>query len=334
MKILKESNIKKTISILLAGVFIFSLAACGSSTSSTASSSSSSGSVVTQSSTASNSSVAAESSTVSKGVKIKVGSKDFTENLILGELYALALENNGYEVQRVFNVASSVIHTSIVNNEIDIYPEYTGTGLLSILKHELVTDPQKVYDIVKEEYAKQFNLEWLNYSSANDGQGLVIRTETAKKLGIKTLSDLQANADKIRFASQGEFDLREDGIPALEKVYGKFDFKSSNVYDNGLKYQVLTNNEADVAVAYTTEGQLVNKDLFTLLEDDKYVWPPYNVAPVIRKDVLEKNKDIADIINKISASLDTEKITKLNAAVDVDKREYEEVAKEYYNSLK
>lgn len=329
MRISKKLNVKKLITLLLAVVFIFSLGACGSSTGSSDSSSS----VVTDSS-ADSSSAQASSSTTSKDVKIKVGSKDFTENLILGELYALALESNGYEVERVFNIASSVIHTSIVNNEIDIYPEYTGTGLLSILKHELVTDPQKVYDIVKEEYAKQFNLEWLNYSSANDGQGLVIRTETAKTLGIKTISDLQANADKIRFASQGEFDQREDGIPALEKTYGKFNFKASNVYDNGLKYQVLTNNEADVAVAYTTEGQLVNKELFTLLEDDKYVWPPYNVAPVVRKDILEKNSDIADIINKISASLDTDKITKLNAEVDVDKKEYEEVAKAYFDSIK
>lgn len=330
MKILKKSNVKKLITLLLAVVFIFSLAACGSSTGNSTDSSS----AVTDSNADSSSSTQSGSSTTSKGAKIRVGSKDFTENLILGELYALALEDNGYEVERVFNIASSVIHTSIVNNEIDIYPEYTGTGLLSILKHELVTDPQKVYDIVKEEYAKQFNLEWLNYSSTNDGQGLVIRTELAKKLGIKTISDLQANSDKIRFASQGEFDQREDGIPALEKTYGKFNFKSSNVYDNGLKYQVLSNDEADVAPAYTTEGQLVNKDLFTLLEDDKYVWPPYNVAPVVRKEVLEKNKDIADIINKISASLDTEKITKLNAAVDVDKKEYEEVAKEYYDSIK
>ena len=95
----------------------------------------------------------------------------------------------------------------------------------------------------------------------------------------------------------------------------------------------MSNNEADVAPAYTTEGQLV-KNEFTLLEDDKQVWPPYNLAPVIQKSVLDAHTDIADTLNKISASLDTKKITKLNAAVDVDKREYEEVAKEYYDSIK
>lgn len=264
---------------------------------------------------------------------IRVGSKNFTENLVVGEIYSLALENAGYKVERVPNIASSVIHTSLVNDEIDLYPEYTGTGLLSILKLELNTDPQKVYNTVKSEYEKQFKLVWLDYSDANDGQGLVIRTEIANKLNIKTISDLQANANEIRFASQGEFDQREDGIPALEKVYGKFDFKSSKIYDNGLKYHVLSNDEADVAPAYTTEGQIVKKE-FILLEDDKKVWPPYNLAPVVKKSILDANPDISNILNKISASLDTSKITALNAEVDVDKKEYEEVAKGYYDSIK
>ncbi|WP_435788231.1 glycine betaine ABC transporter substrate-binding protein [Clostridium sp.] len=264
---------------------------------------------------------------------IRIGSKNFTENLVVGEIYSLALENAGYKVERVPNIASSVIHTSLVNDEIDLYPEYTGTGLLSILKLKLNTDPQEVYNTVKSEYEKQFKLVWLDYSSANDGQGLVIRTEIANKLKIKTISDLQVNANEIRFASQGEFDQREDGILALEKVYGKFNFKSSKIYDNGLKYQVLSNDEADVAPAYTTEGQLVKKE-FILLEDDKKVWPPYNLAPVVKQSILEANPDISDVLNKISASLDTAKITELNASVDVDKKEYEEVAKGYFDSIK
>ena len=274
-----------------------------------------------------------KSSSDSNKVTIRVGSKDFTENLVVGEIYALALEDAGYKVERVPSIASSVIHTSLVNDEIDVYPEYTGTGLLSILKLDLITDPQEVYDTVKKEYEKQFDLIWLDYSDANDGQGLVIRTDVANELGIKTISDLQANADKIRFASQGEFDEREDGLVGLEKVYGPFNFKSSKVYSNGLKYEVLSNDEADLAPAYTTEGQLVNKE-FTLLEDDKQVWPPYNIAPVIQKDVLEANPDIEEVLNKVGATLDTATVTELNAAVDVDKREYEEVAKEYYDSIK
>lgn len=268
------------------------------------------------------------------GNVIRVGSKDFTEGLIVSEVYALALEDAGYKVKRVFNIAGSIIHTSLVNDEIDLYPEYTGTALLSVLKMNMITDPQKVYDTVKKEYENKFHLTWLDYSKANDGQGLVIRTELAKKLGIKTISDLQKHAKEIRFASQGEFDEREDGIPALEKAYGKFDWKSSKVYDSGLKYEVLSSDQADVTPAYTTDGPLADTKKFTLLEDDKHVWPPYNLAPVVRDNVLKAHPDIADILNKISAKMDTKSLTALNAKVDVDKKDYEDVAKDYYNSIK
>ena len=265
---------------------------------------------------------------------IRVGSKDFTANLVIAEIYALALEDNGYTVERVSNISSSLIHNSIVNDEIDLYPEYTGTGLLSVLGEDMETDSEKVYKIVKKEYEKQFNLTWLDYASANDSQGLVIRTEVANSLNIKTISDLQAHASELRFASQGEFDEREDGLPGLEKTYGTFNWQSSKVYDNSLKYSVLDNDEADVIPAYTTEGQLVNTDKFTLLEDDKQFWPPYNLAPVVRDNILDDNPDIKTILNNISAKLDTETVTELNAKVDVDGQEYTDVAKEYYDSIK
>ena len=180
------------------------------------------------------------------------------------------------------NIASSVIHTSLVSGEVDLYPEYTGTGLLSILQMDLITDPNEVYETVRNAYEEQFGITWLDYAPANDGQGIFVSRRVSDEYGIRTISDLQANASEIRFASQGEFDEREDGIPGLEKVYGPFAWKSSRVYDNGLKYQVVENDEADAAPAYTTEGRLVETDKFVLLEDDKQVWPPYNIAPVVR----------------------------------------------------
>lgn len=268
------------------------------------------------------------------GEKIRVGSKDFTEGLIVSEIYALALEDKGYQVERIFDIVGSLVHTSLVNDEIDLYPEYTGTGLLTILGMDMMTDPQEVYDTVKAEYEKQFQVTWLDYSPANDGQGIVITKEASDRLGIRTLSDLQAHAGEIRFASQGEFDERDDGVPAMNRVYGEFQWKSSRVYDGGLKYQVMENGEADAAPAYTTEGQLSRKDKFVLLEDDKHVWPPYNLAPVVRDDCLEANPEIAEILNGISAGLDTDTVTALNAKVDLDKEEYEDVAKEYYESIK
>jgi len=274
--------------------------------------------------------------TASAGDKgtIRVGSKDFTENEIVAELYALALEDAGYQVERIMDISSSVIHTAIVNDEIDLYPEYTGTGLISILKMDPLTDAQEVYDTVKEAYAEQFGLVWLDYAEANDGQGLFISRKASDEYGITTISELQENASELRFASQGEFDEREDGLPGLEKVYGPFEWASSKVYDNGLKYQVVESDEADVSPAYTTEGRLSETDKFVLLDDDKHVWPPYNLAPVVRGNVLEENPEIEEILKKVNETLDTASITALNAKVDVDKEEYEDAALEYWESIR
>ena len=288
---------KRIAAAALGGVMVLSLAACGDS---------------------------------GKEDVIRVGSKDFTEGLIVAEIYALALEDAGYEVERVFNIAGSVVHTSLINDEIDLHPEYTGTGLLSVLGMDMITDPQEVYDTVKEEYEKQFQLTWLDYSKASDGQGLAVRTEVAEELGIRTISDLQKHASELRFASQGEFDEREDGLPGLEKVYGAFDWQSSKVYDSGLKYEVLKNDEADVTPVYTTDGPLAQTELYTLLEDDQHAWPPYNLAPVVRDEVLEAHPDVADVLNEVSAALDTETVTQLNAKVDVEKEEYEDVAEAFF----
>ena len=161
---------------------------------------------------------------------------------------------------------------------------------------------------------------------------LICFSKAAEQYGIKTISDLQAHASELRFASQGEFDERSDGLPALEAAYGAFDWKEHTSFNNGLKYEVLRNDEADVAPVYTTEGQLVD-DAFTLLEDDKHVWPPYNVAPVVRGEVLDANPDIEDVLNAVSKQLTTKGLTELNAKVDIDKQDYEDVAAEFFDSL-
>lgn len=265
---------------------------------------------------------------------IKIGSKDFTESLVVSEIYALALEGRNYKIERVPNIASSVIPQSIEKGEIDLYPEYTGTSLLSVFKLPLETDPDKVAQIIKEKYEADGKLTTLNYAPANDSAGIAVNTAISEKYGIKTLSDLQKNASNIRFASQGEFDQREDGLPGLSKTYGEFNFKSSKVYDNSLKYQILKSNEADATPAYTTEGQLSDKSQFTVLEDDKHFWPPYNLVPIVRQDTLESHPKLAETLNKLNENLDTETIINLNAQVDIDGKDYREVAKEYYDSIK
>ncbi len=265
---------------------------------------------------------------------IRVGSKDFTESLIVAEVYALALEDAGYSVERKLNIAGSMVHAAITGGDIDLYPEYTGTGLLSILQLEMNSDPDAVYNIVKEEYEKRFSITWLDSTAINDRNGIAIRTDIAERYGIYTMSDLQKYAPELRVCSQGEFEYREDGLPGLAKVYGDFNFLSIKVYDNGIKYQILDSGEADVCPGYSTDAQLVNKDKFTYLEDDKGFWPPYYLAPIVRDEILEANPGIAEVLNRVSARLDTDTIVALNAKVDIDKREYDEVAKEFYDSIR
>ena len=264
---------------------------------------------------------------------IRIGSKDFTENLIVSEIYALALEDAGYTVERKQNIAGSVVHTAITSGEIDLYPEYTGTGLLAILQLPMSSDAQEVYETVKAAYDEQFRITWLDSTAINDRNGLAVRTEVAKQYNIYTMSDLQREAEHIRVCSQGEFEYQEDGIPGLEKVYGPLNFASINVYDNGIKYQILEQGEADCCPGYSTDAQLVNTELFTYLEDDKGFWPPYYLAPIVRNEVLEANPEIAEILNAVSAKLDTETMVSLNAKVDIDHMEYDEVAREFYETV-
>lgn len=264
---------------------------------------------------------------------IIVGSKGFTENLILSELYALALEDAGYKVERKFKVSNVVIHQSLCEGEIDLYPEYTGTALMTILEQPMETDPQAVYEKVKEMYAAEYELDVLDLCEANDGNGLAIRSDVAEEYGIKSISDLQENASNIRFGCTADFYEREDGLLGLEKVYGDFDFKDENSFDNSLKYEVMASNEVDCVPGYTTDAQL-SSDEFLLLEDDKQLWPPYNVIPVVRHEIAEKYPDLAEIINSISAEIDTQTMTELNSKVDIDKEEYDDVAEEFFETLK
>lgn len=261
--------------------------------------------------------------------EITVGSKNFTESLILGEMYSLALENAGYKVKRKLNLGGTLVaHEALKNGEIDMYPEYTGTGLINVLQLPPKSDAKEVYDEVSKGYKEKFKLIWLEPTNANDSQGLVTTRKVAEKYNLYKISDLPKLAPELRLAAVPEFEEREDGLKGLNDFYGKMDFKSIKLYDYGVKYRVILNGEADVTVGFTTDGDLTNKDL-VLLEDDKKFWPPYYVAPVIREEVLNKDPKIAEVLNAVSAKLDNETVQNLNAEVDIHKKEYEEVAKAF-----
>src|SRR5690625_3727100 len=253
--------------------------------------------------------------------KIKIGSKNFTESLILGEMYALALEDNDFEVERKLNLGGTLVaHEALKSGEIDVYPEYTGTGLLNIMEEEPLSDPQEVYDLVAAFYKDEFDLVWLTPSNANNTQAIAVSRKASEDYGITTLSDLQEHAERIDFAAVPEFEEREDGLPGMNRVYGDFNFKSLKLFDYGVKYRAVLSDEVQGTVAFGTDGDLTNPEL-VLLEDDKNLWPPYFVAPVIRQETLDQDDKIGAILDEISLKLDDSTMQKLNAEVDINQRE-------------
>ncbi|WP_457509056.1 glycine betaine ABC transporter substrate-binding protein [Thermostichus sp. MS-CIW-36] len=260
---------------------------------------------------------------------IIVGSKDFTEQFILGEMYALALEAAGFTVERKLNLGGTpVAHAGLLSGEIDLYPEYTGTGLLTVLKLPSSGDPAEVYATVAREYESRFQLIWLDPAPMNNTQALAMTRTRAAELGIATISDMVAKAGELVMIGPPEFQAREDGLPGIQAAYGNFRLKAYKAVDPGLRYQGLVNGEADVAVAFGTDGEIAAFDL-VLLEDDKQLFPPYQVAPVVRKDTLEANPGIAAALNALSPLLTDEVMQRLNYEVSGNRKEPAEVARAF-----
>nr|WP_239121286.1 glycine betaine ABC transporter substrate-binding protein [Spirulina major] len=260
---------------------------------------------------------------------IRIGSKDFAEQFILAEMYALVLEDNGFVVERKLNLGGTpVAQSSLMQGKIDLYPEYTGTALLGVLKLPGNSDRQKVYETVARGYKEQFNLIWLAPSPMNNTQALVVTQAGVEKYGLKTISDLIANADQVTLIGPPEFQDREDGLPGLEEVYGKFTLKEYKSVDAELRYQGLIEGEADVAVGFSTDGEISAYNL-VMLEDDKNLFPPYQVAPVLRQELLDRHPEIIDILNSVTTRLTDEAMQKLNYEATGKQREPANIANDF-----
>jgi osmoprotectant transport system substrate-binding protein len=260
---------------------------------------------------------------------VSVGSKDFTEQLILGEMYALMLEENGFAVERKLNLGGTpVAQSAIESGEIDLYPEYTGTGLLTVLKLPPSSDQNAVYNTVKEEYQAQFGLVWLDPAPMNNTQALAMTEDRAEALDIRTISDFASQADNLVLIGPPEFEIREDGLPGLQNAYGSFDLKEYKAVDAGLRYRGLIDGEADVAVAFGTDGEIDAYDL-VVLEDDQNLFPPYQIAPIVSQTALDTHPGIADALNQLSPLLNDGVMRQLNYEVSGNQREPAEVAREF-----
>ncbi|MGI8911255.1 MAG: glycine betaine ABC transporter substrate-binding protein [Rubrobacteraceae bacterium] len=271
------------------------------------------------------------------GPTIAVGSKNFTEQYILGNMYAEALENEGFNVERNLNLGSEQIaDRALQNGEIDLYPEYTGTALVAILdygeeKLSRLESPEATYQAAKELYAERDPADtMLQPASFNNTYGIFVRSEVAEERDLETLADLAEASPELTFVSYSEFQNRSDGYPNMQDNYPAFDFQDIIIANQlGLRYQgVQEGGEGDVGVGFLTDGQLTSDEL-TVMDDEKNIWPFYNPAPVVRSNVLEENPEMEDLLNEVTASLDVEKMRELNGRVDLDQEDPEDVAREH-----
>ena len=263
---------------------------------------------------------------------IQIGSKDFTEEFIVAEIYAQLLENAGFTVERKLNLGGTPIaHAAIVAGDIDLYPEYTSTGLLEVLQQDPIKDAEEIVETVRKGYEEQYQLTWLEPSPFNDSNTFAVTQEIAEQHSLTTFSDLFAKASELRLGGPAEFPERGD-TKNLEQVYGTqiSQFKEFKQLGTGsLRYDALQNGEVDVIVAFGTDGRIKGDNL-VVLQDDKGAYPIYQIAPVVRQDTLEEFPQIADILNKVAPLLTDDVMSGLNFQVDgPDKKEPADVARTF-----
>ncbi|HEX5850798.1 MAG TPA: glycine betaine ABC transporter substrate-binding protein [Rubrobacter sp.] len=269
------------------------------------------------------------------GPTITVGSKNFTEQYILGNMYAQALEANGFNAETKLDLGSEQIaDKALQSGQIDLYPEYTGTALVAIVPFKGnpsdLNSPQATYEAAKKGYADRSPADtMLTPAPFNNTYGIFVRKSVAKEMNLTNMEQLSKASKNLTFISYSEFQNRSDGYPNVKKNYPAFDFEQIEIVNQlGLRYSGIENGDGDVGVGFTTDGQLTSPQL-VVMKDEKAIWPFYYPAPVVRTDVLEKHPKIKGILNEVSASLDVEKMRELNGQVDLDQEDPEDVAAEY-----
>jgi glycine betaine/choline ABC-type transport system substrate-binding protein/ABC-type proline/glycine betaine transport system permease subunit len=329
---LKTTNRRKhpmklrVITSALLAALALTIVACGSDNNK--SSSSTGGGTTTQ---ASNSKLIQKDPANDAKPTITLGSKNFTEQFVAGEIYAQALEAAGFKVKRQFNLGSEVIaHKALTSDKIDAYPEYTGTALTSFFKvkpADVPRDAQQAYQEAKADYAKE-GIVALAPTPFESSNGFAVTQATASKDGLKTLSDLSMTASSMTISGGPECKQREDCLLGLEKVYG-LKFKKFLSIDLAKRHEVIVKGQSDVGLVFTTDGQ-IKTDKLVLLADDKNLFPPYNLTfTMTQKTADELGTEGQGVIEKVQKGLTTPVMQELNSRVDIDKEKYADVATEY-----
>jgi osmoprotectant transport system substrate-binding protein len=261
---------------------------------------------------------------------IVIGSKNFTESLILGELMAQQIEaHTSLKVERRFYLAGTYIcQQAMLAGRIDMYPEYTGTALTAILKQRPGGNAQVVYQQVKSEYEHRFGLTLGSPFGFNDTFAMEIRGEDARRLNIKTLSQAAAFASRWRAGFGYEFMERPDGYRGLAATYGLQFAEQPRVMDLGLLARALKGHQIDLAAGNATDGLIPALDLF-VLEDDRHYFPPYEAVPVIREQAIRQHPGIGPLMAELGDKISDEEMQRLNYAVDGQHRDAKDVVRDF-----
>jgi osmoprotectant transport system permease protein len=263
-----------------------------------------------------------------------IGSKNFTEQFILGEILAQQIESHTQlKVDRRFNLGGTFIcHEAVKAGKISGYIEYTGTALTAVLKEKPISNPQVVFNQVKQEYNQKFKLEVMPSLGFNNTFAMIIRGDDAKRLQIKTLSEATKYASQWKAGFGYEFIERKDGYPGLSKTYG-LKFGSIQQMELGLMYKALAAKQVDLIAANSTDGLIPALNL-VILADDKNYFPPYEAVPVFNQEILQKYPELRTAINQLAGKISTSEIQKMNYQVDNQSRPVEAVVSEWLKSKK
>ncbi|AFL87721.1 periplasmic glycine betaine/choline-binding (lipo)protein of an ABC-type transport system (osmoprotectant binding protein) [Terriglobus roseus DSM 18391] len=266
------------------------------------------------------------------GSRIVIGAKNFTEQVILGELLAQEIEATGEKVDRRFYLAGSYIaHQALVAGRIDAYVEYTGTALTSVLKQPLDHDPDRVLATVRRIYAQKYAVRVQPSLGFENTFAMVLRGADADRLHVSKLSDLSQAAPTLRLGVGYEFEERPDGLHGMDDAYGlRFD-GTPRIMDLGLLYRALGSNQVDVISGNSTDGQITAMDLRVLTDDRRY-FPPYQAVPLVREDTLRSHPKMQEALDRLTGRISESEMQAMNHAVEGDHRDPADVVRDFRKS--
>jgi len=278
--------------------------------------------------------IAAGLSSCSHSDRVVVGSKNFTEQVIMGEMLAQQIERKTHlPVDRKLNLGGTIVcHEALTAGQIDTYVEYTGTGLTAILKEPPAKDSNLAYQTVKDAYESRFGIEWTEPLGFNNTFAIIVRKSDAEQFGLRTISDAAPRTSRWVAGFGYEFIEREDGYPGLVKTYNLRFPSEPRVMDLGLTYKAVAGHQVDLIAGNSTDG-LIGALGLVVLEDDKHYFPPYDAVPLVREAVITKHPEIREALRALGGKVSEEQMRLMNYAVDGEHKDVKQVVKEFLDKL-